>query len=77
MLNLTLKGVDVFIKRSGTKSQESYWDNYDLVIWNKDKGGYTSLKGMYRKDEWGTAEKISVDNNGIWKLPSKYVKYLK
>lgn len=77
MLNLTLKGVDVFIKRSVTKSQESYWDNYDLVIWNKDKGGYTSTKGMYRKDEWGTAETISVDNNGIWKLPKKYVKYLK
>ena len=23
--------------------------------------------------EWGTAEKISVDNKGIWKLPKKYV----
>ena len=47
------------------------------VIWKKDKGGYTNLKGLFRKDEWGTAEKISVDNDGIWKLPAKYVKYFK
>jgi hypothetical protein len=77
MLNLTLKGVDVFIKKSKTKTQESFWNNYDLVIWKKDNGGYTNIKGLYRKDQWGTAEKISVDKNGIWKLPFKYVKHFK
>lgn len=77
MLNLTLKGVDVFIKKSQTKTQESFWSNYDLVIWKKDKGGYTNVKGLYRKDQWGVAEKISVDKNGIWKLPFKYVKHFK
>lgn len=75
MLNLTLKGVDVFIEKSLTKTQEAFWDNYNLVIWKKDNGGYTSLKGLYRKDQWGTAETISVDENGIWKLPLKYVKH--
>jgi hypothetical protein len=77
MLNLTLKGVEVFIDRSRTKSQESFWDNYDLVIWKKDNGGYTSIKGMFRKDSWGTAETVSVDEHGIWKLPVKYVKHFK
>jgi hypothetical protein len=77
MLNLTLKGVDVFIKKSKTKTQESYWNNYDLVIWKKDQGGFTNIKGLYREDQWGTAEKISVGNDGIWKLPFKYVKYFK
>lgn len=77
MLNLTLKGVDVFIKKSKTKNQESFWNNYDLVIWKRDQGGYTSIKGLYREDQWGTAEKISVDKNGIWKLPFKYVKHFK
>jgi hypothetical protein len=77
MLNLTLKGVEVFINKSKTKSQESFWDNYDLVIWKKDNGGYTSIKGMFRKDSWGTAEIVSVDEHGIWKLPVKYVKHFK
>jgi len=77
MLNLTLKGVEVFIKKSQTNRQESFWDNYDLMIWKKDSGGYTSIKGMYRKDNWGIAERVSVNNEGIWKLPTKYVRYFK
>lgn len=77
MLNLTLKGVEVFIKRSQTKNQETYWNNYDLMIWKKDLGGFTSQSGMFRKDNWGKAEIIPVGSDGIWKLPSKYVKYFK
>jgi len=77
MLNLTLKGVEVFIEKFKSKNEEPFWNNYDLVIWKKDIGGYTSIKGLFRKDQWGTAETISVDDKGIWKLPIKYVKHLK
>lgn len=77
MLHLTLKGVEIFIERSKTKSQESYWDNYDLMIWKKDNGGFSSVKGMFRKDSWGIADRISVNEQGVWKLPAKYVKHFK
>jgi hypothetical protein len=77
MLNLTLKGVEVFIKRSKTKSQESYWDNYDLLIWKETPGGFTNTKGMFRKNQWGVTERIAVNEQGIWKLPTKYVKHFK
>ena len=77
MLNLTLKGVEVFMRRYNTSSQESYWDNYDLVIWKKDKSGFTNIKGLFRKDNWGVSEKISVDQNGMWRLPKKYVRHFK
>jgi hypothetical protein len=77
MLNLTLKGVEVFIERSRTKSQESYWDNYDLLIWKQNPGGFTNVKGMFRKDQWGITERIPANEQGIWKLPAKYVKHFK
>ena len=77
MLNLTLKGVEVFIDKSNTKLQESFWDNYDLIIWKNNINGFTDKKGMFRKNKWGIAERISVNENGIWKLPVKYVKYFK
>ena len=54
-----------------------YWENYDLIIWRKDPSGYTNIKGLFRNDSWGTAEKISVNNCGVWELPNKYVKYFK
>lgn len=77
MLNLTLKGVDVFINRLQTKKEEAFWNNYDLVIWKKDNSGYSDIKGVYRNNAWGKAEKISVNSKGVWELPIKYVKHLK
>lgn len=75
MLNLTELGVEVFIKKA--KNVTPFWDNYDLVIWKKDVNGFTNVKGMFKENTWGTAERISVDSNGIWKLPKKHVKHLK
>jgi len=65
------------MERSKTKSQESFWENYDLLIWKQSAGGFTDTKGMFRKDKWGVAERISVNENGIWKLPAKYVRHFK
>jgi hypothetical protein len=75
MLNLTELGVEVFIKKA--KNVTPFWDNYDLVIWKKDINGFTNVKGMFKENTWGTAERISVDSNGIWKLPKKHVKHFK
>jgi hypothetical protein len=77
VLNLTLEGVEVFMRRYNTSNQESYWDNYDLVIWKKDNNGFTNVRGLFRKDNWGVSEKISVDQNGMWRLPKKYVRHFK
>jgi hypothetical protein len=76
MLHLNLLGAQIFIERSKAKNQKTFWNNYELIIWKKDASGYTRKDGMFL-NEWGTAEKISVDNKGIWKLPKKYVRYFK
>ena len=77
MLHLTLKGVEVFIKKSKTKGQESFWENYDLLIWKQSAGGFTDTKGMFRKNQWGVTERLPVNENGIWKLPAKYVRHFR
>ena len=74
MLNLNELGVEVFMRRA--HNLNPYWDNYDLMIWKKDSNGFSSIKGIF-KDGWGTAERIVVNGDGIWKLPIKYVKYFK
>lgn len=57
--------------------QESFWDNYDLVIWNKNNNGFTNIKGLFRNNSWGLMDKISINDQGIWKLSKKYVKYFR
>jgi len=77
VLNLTEKGVDVFMKRYRSNLQESFWENYDLVIWNKNNNGFTNIKGLFRNNTWGLMDKISINDQGIWKLSKKYVKYFR
>lgn len=76
MLNLTMQGVEIFIKRFQNKNQESFWDNYDLIIWKNNPNAYTDTKGMFR-NRWGMSEKIVVNEKGVWELPKHYVKYFK
>jgi hypothetical protein len=77
MLCLTEKGVDVFIKRYSNGHRESFWNNYDLLIWNKDHSGYTSINGLFKNNSWGLVDRISISNQGTWKLSKKYVKYFR
>jgi hypothetical protein len=74
MLKLNEIGVNLLIKRA--KDVSPYWDNYNLIIWKKDPSGFTNIKGLFR-DTWGIAETFSVNNEGVWELPKKYVKYFK
>ena len=75
MLNLTQKGVEIFIKKA--KNIEPFWNNYDLIIWKKDPSGFSSIKGMFRNNSWGTAKTVKVNDDGIWKLSKKYVRHFR
>jgi hypothetical protein len=77
MLVLTEAGVEIFMKRFEGGASKSFWDNYDIVIWNKNSSGYTSPGGMFRNNAWGMAQRVSINNDGVWKLNKKYVKYFK
>lgn len=77
MLHLNHAGAEILIKRFSSLNKLAFWDNYDLVLWNKNNGGYHDVKGMFKNNSWGVAEKVSVTNEGTWILPKKYVKYFK
>ena len=76
MIHLNENGVDVFINRYNTVVNKAYWNNYDLIIWKKNHNGFFNINGLFNK-AWGVADKVSVDNKGMWVLPKQYVKYFK
>jgi hypothetical protein len=47
-----------------------------LIIWKKNSSGFTNKNGLF-KNEWGIAETIAINNDGLWKLPTQYVKNFK
>lgn len=77
MLHLYENGVEVLRKRLNSSKLESYWDNYDFIVWKKDHGGFSNAKGVFRNNSWGIADTFSITIKGTWTLPPKYVRYFK
>lgn len=77
MLHLYENGVEILRKKISNKNVDTYWDNYNFIIWEKNQGGYSDTKGVFRNNSWGIANTIRINQNGTWILPLKYVKYFK
>ncbi len=77
MLHLYENGVEILKKKLNIKEIDSYWENYNFIIWKKNHGGFSSTNGVYRNNSWGTINKFSVSSKGTWDLPLKYVRYFK
>lgn len=77
MLYLYENGVEILRKKISNKNIDAYWDNYNFIIWEKNQGGYSDTKGVFRNNTWGIAKTINVSPSGTWILPIKYVKYFK
>lgn len=76
MLYLYEKGIEI-LKEKSLKNKEFYWNNYDLVIWEKNSAGYYKVNGLFRNNCWGIKKVIPINKNGTWTLPAGYVKYFK
>jgi hypothetical protein len=77
MLHLYENGVEILRKKLNDKKLESYWNNYNFIVWKKDQGGFYNTKGVFRNNSWGVADEFPVSQKGTWVLPLKYVKYFK
>jgi hypothetical protein len=75
MLHLYENGVEILRKKLKKTNLDTYWDNYNFIIWKKDIGGIYDINGVYRNNTWGIANKFPVTTKGTWALPSKYVRY--
>lgn len=75
MLILNQKGVEIFINKFQTNKTHAFWNNYDLYLWKKTENGFTDIYGLYKNNSWGIYELIPLSENGVWRLPKKYVKY--
>lgn len=77
MLHLYENGVEVLRKKANNNKLEIYWNNYSLIVWNKNYGGFSSTEGAYRNNSWGIKKEFLVNEKGTWALPSIYVKYFR
>lgn len=74
MPNLDYKSAHRFVREQRSLGNSVRWDGWDMVFWKPTRHGFTSVNGSFYKDRWGVESRISVDSNGVWKVPNKNVK---
>lgn len=48
------------------------WDGWDIIFWSKTPKGFSHPRGSWR-GTWGIETRVSPDNSGTWRIPSRYV----
>ena len=54
-----------------------YWDGWDIKSWRRDHKGFFNKQGIFKNGNWGIVECFAMEDDGTWKVPDKYVKYIK
>ena len=56
------------------KNKNLFWNGWEIVEWRKDADAFFNKNGLFRNDSWGKViRRIPLENNGTWKVPTKYV----
>lgn len=53
-----------------SNTPNTWWENYDMVIWTYNPAGWSKNNGKFHNGKWGTAKRIVVNNDGLWKVPN-------
>ena len=63
---LSLEQAEEFV----SNTPNCWWENYDIVMWNKNPSGFFKKNGKILNSQWGTVRRIVVNRDGLWKVPS-------
>jgi hypothetical protein len=54
--------------------KNAFWDKWDIVVWNRNHNGATNKNGLFRNGVWGIANRFTLNEDGTWRIPDKYVR---
>lgn len=85
MPNLDYKGAHKFVRSQRQLGNNVRWDGWDVVFWKPTRHGFNTSSrtngvvntvGSFdrKKGRWGVETRISVDSNGMWRIPNRHVK---
>lgn len=63
---LSLNQAEKFVRTT----PNAWWENYDLIVWTPTHTGWSKKNGRFHDGQWGTAKRIVVNNDGLWKVPT-------
>lgn len=75
-INLTYSNVEAFVNEY-QKSNDIFWDGWNIVIHKNDTGAFYSPKGRYYNGKWGYQHVTSPDDAGVWRVNARNLRFAK
>lgn len=51
------------------------WEGWDMIIFKDSPAAASKVDGRYHNGKWGFESRISVDNDGRWRVPTRNARY--
>ena len=55
------------------RNSELYWNGWTISEWKKNPDGYFKTNGAYRNNSWGVKKDYTMNQDGTWDVPAKYL----
>lgn len=65
---LDLRSATKFVKKNGGDGVR--WEGWDMIFFKEDPNGWSHVKGAFFSGKWGMQTRVTVSENGTWKVPS-------
>lgn len=82
-LSLDFKAAHRFVRDQRKMGSDVRWDGWDMVFWKPTRHGFAtgrktngsvSTVGAFKNGRWGVEARITVSDDGMWKVPARNVK---
>jgi hypothetical protein len=73
---LDYSSAHAFVRDQRRKGADVRWEGWDIVFWSPTHYGFTNKNGAFNKSKgrWGMESRVTVSDDGCWKIPQKNVR---
>lgn len=75
-VNLDYKAAHRFVREQRKIGSEVRWDGWDMVFWKSTRYGFSNVNGSFdkKKGRWGIESRVTVSDDGLWRVPNRNVR---
>lgn len=63
-----------FVRDQRRRGNDVRWEGWDILFWKPNPYGFKQQTGEFRNGRWGVGTRVTVDNDGKWRVSLSNVK---
>lgn len=77
MLNLDIKAAHRTVRQQRAIGNDVEWDGWDIVFYRYADHARHNVDGVWRNGQWAFANRVEVNEDGIWSIDPRNLKRLR